>query len=90
MTLPRLTSLRRAWEKTPPVAVSLQMVTQWMGFKPASPRKRAESAKEAIEQAASVGLPAMAELPADRELDLFDAPLGHTADGRSIHEVLRG
>lgn len=70
MTFPRLAALRAAWERVPPVAVTLQRIARWAGAVPAPPAPRAATAEQALEQAAAAGLPVMRGRPNDPMLDL--------------------
>ena len=70
MTFPRLTALHQAWERVPPLPVTLQRIARRLGAA-SEPRRRVNAAPErALEQAIAAGLPVMHGRPDDPMLEL--------------------
>jgi hypothetical protein len=72
MTFPRLAALRQAWERVPPLAVTVQRIAIWAAAVPAPAAKvRAKRPEQALEQLTAAGLPVMHGRPNDPMLDLI-------------------
>jgi hypothetical protein len=80
MTLPRLAAMTRRWKLTPPPAVQLARISQYLGIAPQE--RKAESPRELAQKASEIGVPIMNKLPDDPCLKFLDprVPIGAGLD----------
>ena len=70
MTLPRLASLTRQWKRLPPVPLQLMRLSYFLGVKPTAEVET--SPTQTLQDALSLGVPTMNELPDDPMLKFLD------------------
>lgn len=78
MTLPQVYALDAYWHATPPAALQLRRIAQWLGIKDPPPKVQASAKRppptpeSAIQQAMAAGIPVFYGRPNDPMLDLLD------------------
>ncbi|HSD36082.1 MAG TPA: hypothetical protein VLC92_01155 [Rhodocyclaceae bacterium] len=70
MTLPRLASLTQQWKRLPPVPLQLLRLSYFLGVKP--PSEAESTPLKTVQDASSLGVPVMSELPDDPMLKFLD------------------